>query len=91
MKRKILKKLAQLESKYLYFKLYLWWNYTIKRNEFSKELDFHKLRAKNKKVPMNEIISMITWQRTIAHDLDNGTDIKSISINVIKKSNIAIF
>ena len=81
-------------GKYRYLRLWFWWNFIIKRNEFSEKLDFFNLYEKHKEscrkenglVDMSLISLIIVYQRNIAHDLDNGEDIFSFSPEMIKRA-----
>lgn len=64
-------------KKYLYYlKLWYWWNFTIKRNEFSRKIDLFYCKGDRTK---------LMYQRDIAHKLDSGIKITDMPYKVIKK------
>lgn len=84
-----------INNKYYQLKLWIWWNFVIKKNEFSKKLDLTYIKDKaniSRKEGigeyMNELSYILVRQRQLAHDLDNGD---AVSVEAIIKSRIAIF
>jgi hypothetical protein len=77
-----------IKNKYYQLKLWIWWNFVIKKNEFSKKLDLFYIKRRCKKLSLTELSYLVVRQRQLAHDLDNGD---AVSVEAIIKSRIAIF
>jgi len=81
---------------YRHLRLWFWWNYTIKRNEFSNKLNFYAVYEKqrgsckgdNGCVNMKLISYILMRQRDIAHNLDAGCKIKSFNPTYLKLAKI---
>ena len=68
---------------YYWLRLWIWWNYIIKKDEFSYKLDpwyLWKIERYSDKI--------LIYRRTIAHELYNGASIRYIDTDYIKKSKI---
>ena len=80
-----------LYNYYKYLKLWYWWNFVIKQDEFHNKLNtidiYYELRyKKNYKHIM--LYDIIVRRRTIAHCLDNGDSIMSIPVEMIVRSRL---
>jgi hypothetical protein len=77
-------------NQFLYkVKLFIWWNFKIKKNEFHPSLDYFQLYEKFKNKYTTEEIQYITvFQRNLAQELDTGTNIRDIDVKLIKRAKI---
>ena len=77
---------------YQHIRLWFWWNYIIKRDEFSHKLGYWYLYKKhvNKKpnYSCDKSGGIIIRHRNLAHDLDNGDKISDINPELIKLARI---
>jgi len=73
---------------YRHFRLWFWWNFVIKKDEFSPKLGVMSMSSKYKKLRMSEVGILISRQRSIAHRLDSGENIKDINQDTIKYAKI---
>jgi len=71
-----------------YMKLWYWWNFTIKRDNFHYKLSSSFLYDKFSSLEHSNINDIITRQRDIAHRLDLGTSIREIAPKEIKLAEI---
>lgn len=74
----------------LRIKLWWFWNVHLKRDEFSTKLDIGYFSKKFPKLPINDRLNIMAARRILAHDLDNGSSIGSLSIfeKTIKRAKI---
>ena len=70
---------------YHYIKLWYWWNFTIKCDEFHNDLTRTSVYLENNK---GSYIDILLTRRHIAHLLDAGSAIMSIPIGVIKQAKL---
>ena len=74
---------------YLRLKLYIWWNFSIDRNEFSYKLNAFYIRAKFSNVSFTHTQEITIARRELAHKLDSGIfSMKDIPIRLIKKAKL---
>ena len=75
---------------YYHIRLWVWWNFTIRKDEFSFCLDSYYIR--NKYIAhitdTEDFNRILTSQRYLAHTLDEGTNIFDIHVNFIKNAKI---
>ena len=76
---------------YWHLRLWFWWNYSIKKDEFSPKLGYWKMYDKYKKKPnysVDVLNSLIVKQRNIAHRLEEGENIKDIAPHLVEWARI---
>lgn len=76
---------------YYHFKLWRWWKYTIKEDEFSSELDYWGVRTRHiadKNISVDVLNDLVVRQRNLAHELDNGTKVTDIPRKLIERARI---
>ena len=74
---------------YWHLRLWHWWNFIIKKDEFSPQLGYWEMRARYKHLSYYSVDSMnqaISRQRHIAHLLDSGKNITDIPAHYINWS-----
>lgn len=86
MKKYYLSQLNEVIKKYYLLQLKFWWNYRVNKDEFHSSLDYASIlnEFKNKRFDKDKILNIVICRRTIVNKLDEGTDIKEISIKLIK-------
>ena len=76
---------------YWHLRLWFWWNFVVKQDEFSNELNYWEMRRKyvgKVNYSVDVLNYLIVKQRNIAHDLDNGKDITDIPRKMIEWARI---
>jgi len=76
---------------YYHIRLWYWWKFIINRYEFSTKLEYRYLYDKYKSIPSyskEQLATIMTGQRNIAHRLDAGERITNISPKLIKLARI---
>lgn len=59
-----------MKTLYRTFKLWIWWNFSIEKNEFHRNLDLFRVYYKTN-VPLCDTSRIVVARRQIAHELDN--------------------
>lgn len=70
-------------------KLFLWWKFIIKEDEFHNKLNMFYLEKKHK-LQVSELSMIVAKQRDLAHRLDNGESAFEISKEEIVKAKIKL-
>ena len=79
--------MKKILSLYYRAKLWYWWTYIMRKDEFN-EGPISIYYKYNSKYNREEQQSILIFRRNIAHDLDAGKEIKDIPYNIIKKAKI---
>ena len=76
---------------YQHLKLWFWWTQKVNKDEFHDKLAYMNMYQElvvSNKVTLKELGLIVVKRRGIAHDLDSGASIRSISLEDIKKARI---
>ena len=73
--------------KYQHIRLWYWWTFKLKKDEFSSHISYLSIYNKHK-ANANEIALK---QRHLAHELDAGVPISAFDSDFIKKAKLELF
>ena len=71
---------------YYKLKLWYWWNFTIKKDEFHDSLSYWNIHRRYNNIKKASRIAL--YRRSLAHRLDYGTRITDIPTAIIKRAEI---
>lgn len=80
----------KIDDIHAHLKLWHWWNFIIKKDEFSSELCFYTIYDKlnSSKKDKGNVYDIAVRRRNIAHYLDSGKKITDFSSAEIKKAKL---